>query len=110
VVVEVEADGVELSIDRAVPLGLILNEAARNSVKHAFGDEGGRIKVKLTSGVGHGEAKLTIRDNGRGYEKPGKNGSGLRLISSLAAQVGGELRHSSTTDGTEVTVTFPVLG
>ncbi len=39
--IDVECDELELSIDRAVPLGLILNEAATNSIKHAFGSEGG---------------------------------------------------------------------
>ena len=110
VVVEIEADDIELSMDRAVPLGLILNEAATNSVKHAFGEEGGRISVKLTGGVGYGEARLTISDNGRGYDEPSNNGSGLRLISSLAVQAGGELQQSSGKDGTVVSVTFPVIG
>ena len=49
--IDVQADELELSIDRAVPLGLILNEAATNSLKHAFGpDAGGRISVKLVAG------------------------------------------------------------
>jgi two-component system, sensor histidine kinase PdtaS len=52
-----EADELELSIDRAVPLGLILNEAATNSLKHAFGpDGGGRSNVKLVAGVGYGKS------------------------------------------------------
>lgn len=55
---------VELAIDQAVPLGLILNEAVRNSIKHAFEEAGGRISVKLTAGVGYGEARLTVEDNG----------------------------------------------
>jgi two-component sensor histidine kinase len=55
----VQTDELELSIDRAVPLGLILNEAATNSLKHAFGpDAGGRISVKLVAGVGYGEGHI----------------------------------------------------
>jgi signal transduction histidine kinase len=65
--VEMQADELELSIERAVPLGLILNEIATNSIKHAFGpDGGGRITVKLIAGVGYGEARLSVADNGRG--------------------------------------------
>ena len=60
--VHVESDELELTIDRAVPLGLILNEIATNSIKHAFGPEGGSIKVSLAGSVGHGEARLTAAD------------------------------------------------
>ena len=109
VAVEVEADEIELAIDRAVPLGLILNEAVTNSVKHAFGEAGGRISVKLTAGVGYGEARLTVADNGRGIQNPRSGGSGLRLISSLARQLGGEVEQASSDQGTPTTVTFPVI-
>ena len=78
--VEVQADELELSIERAVPLGLILNEIATNSIKHAFGPEGGgRITVKLVAGVGYGEARLSVADNGRGIKEHNPTGSGLKL-------------------------------
>ena len=48
--VDVESDELELSIDRALPVGLILNETAMNSIKHAFGPDGGRITVRLVGG------------------------------------------------------------
>jgi two-component system, sensor histidine kinase PdtaS len=99
----------ELAIDRAVPLGLILNEAVTNSIKHAFGDEGGRVSVKLISGVGYGEARLTVADNGRGIQDPRPEGSGQRLIASLARQIGGELEQDSSDEGTTTSVTFPVI-
>ena len=47
-----------LSIDRAVPLGLI---QAR-----VWPDAGGQMSVKLVAGVGYGEARLRVADNGRG--------------------------------------------
>ncbi len=40
--VDVQSDELELGIDRALPVGLILNEAAMNSIKHAFGPDGGQ--------------------------------------------------------------------
>ena len=83
--VDVQADELELSIDRAVPLGLILNEIATNSIKHAFGpDGGGRISVKLMAGVGYGEARLSVADNGRGVKKDNPKGTGLKLVAALA--------------------------
>ena len=80
-----QADELELSIERAVPLGLILNEIATNSIKHAFGpDAGGRITVKLVAGVGYGEARLSVADNGRGIKQHNPTGTGLKLIVALA--------------------------
>ncbi len=45
--VDVECDELELAIDRALPVGLILNETAMNSIKHAFGAEGGQDQRKF---------------------------------------------------------------
>ena len=109
VAIETELDQVELSIDRAVPLGLILNEASMNSLKHAFRHRGGRITVRLQAGVGYGEARLTIADNGRGMKEPATSGSGLKLIASLARQIGGDLEQHSSERGTSISVVFPVI-
>jgi two-component sensor histidine kinase len=107
--IDVECDELELTIDRALPVGLILNETAMNSIKHAFGAEGGRIKVTLVGGIGFGEARLTMADNGRGIQNPNENGSGLKLISSLARQIGGTVDQSSSGSGTTTTLTFPLI-
>ena len=108
--VEVQADELELSIDRAVPLGLILNEIATNSIKHAFGpDGGGRIIVKLVAGVGYGEGRLTVTDNGCGIKGDNSTGSGLKLIAALARQIGGSIDQDSSDAGTTTCLTFPVI-
>ncbi len=120
VALDIEADEVELSIDRAVPLGLILNEAATNSAKHAFpahagggggahGGSGGRITIKLKAGIGFGEGRLTVSDNGHGIQKKNPTGSGLKLIESLARQIGGQVEIESSSSGTTTTVTFPII-
>ncbi|WP_292121077.1 histidine kinase dimerization/phosphoacceptor domain -containing protein [Mesorhizobium sp.] len=107
--IELAADELELSIERAVPLGLILNEAAMNSVKHAFGAKGGRIVVKLESGIGYGEARLTVADNGRGIQNPRPGGSGQKLIQALVRQMGGNVQQESSAAGTTITLIFPVI-
>jgi two-component sensor histidine kinase len=107
--IDVESDELELSIDRALPVGLILNEAAMNSIKHAFGSDGGRIKVHLVGGVGYGEARLSVSDNGHGIQKSNEHGSGLKLIASLAKQIGGTIHQQSADTGTTTTLTFPLM-
>src|SRR6478735_3189018 len=105
-----QADELELSIDRAVPLGLILNEIATNSIKHAFGpDGGGRISVKLVAGVGYGEARLSVVDNGRGVKEDNPKGTGLKLVAALARQIGGTIDQESSKEGTTTCLTFPVI-
>jgi two-component sensor histidine kinase len=106
--VDVECDELEMGIDRALPVGLILNEIAMNSIKHAFGPEGGNIKVTLAGGIGFGEARLTVSDNGRGIRNPNERGSGLKLIASLARQIGGSIDQKSD-KGTTVMLTFPLM-
>jgi two-component system, sensor histidine kinase PdtaS len=106
---KVESDELEISIDRALRVGLILNEVTMNSIKHAFGPNGGSIKVRLVGGVGFGEARLTVSDNGRGIQKSNGNGSGLRLIRSLARQIGGAITQQSGSSGTTTTLTFPLM-
>lgn len=109
VAIEVEVHEIDLSIDRAVALGLILNEAATNSVKHAFDAAGGRIMVSLQAGVGYGEARLTVADNGKGIKDPDPTGSGLKLIESLARQLGGQVTQDSSAKGTTTSIVFPVI-
>jgi two-component system, sensor histidine kinase PdtaS len=107
--VDVESDELDLSIDRALPVGLILNETAMNSIKHAFGPDGGRITVRLVGGIGFGEARLTVSDNGRGIINVNENGSGLKLIASLARQIGGTIEQESTDSGATTILTFPLI-
>ena len=107
--VDVESDELDLSIDRALPVGLILNETAMNSIKHAFGPDGGRITVRLVGGIGFGEARLTVSDNGRGIINVSENGSGLKLIASLARQIGGTIEQESSDSGATTILTFPLI-
>ena len=107
--VDVETDELELSIDRAGPIGLILNETAINSIKHAFGPQGGRISVSLEGGIGYGEARLIVTDNGRGIGNRSEHGSGLKLITSLAKQIGGTIEQKSSDSGTTTSLRFPLI-
>jgi len=103
-------DEVELIIDRAVPVGLILNELATNSIKYAFaGGKGGRVVVELTAGLVYGQARMTVSDNGVGIKANAVLGSGTGLIDSLGRQIGGTVVREEAERGTRVTLTFPVI-
>jgi len=78
---------VHLAPKQAGAVGLILNELATNSVKHAP-RPGERIRLSLSTSQGDGEVCLEYRDNGLGYPEDvlqGKReGMGLYLIEALA--------------------------
>jgi two-component system, sensor histidine kinase PdtaS len=109
IAINVEADDIDLLIDRAVPLGLVVNEAVTNSAKHAFDGGTGAVAVRLVAGVGRGEARLSISDNGKGIDPSHPAGSGTRLIKSLAAQIGGQVEQESSKQGTTTTLQFPII-
>ena len=94
-----------LSIDVAVPLGLILNELITNSFKYAF-KEVARPSIILRFKKGAEQSVLTYADNGSGL--PGgisidrSKSLGLKLVSRLSKQLSG----SATYMKSEFTIYF----
>jgi two-component sensor histidine kinase/putative methionine-R-sulfoxide reductase with GAF domain len=107
IAIEVDADVAGIPLDRAVPVGLIVNELVTNSVKYAFDEEGGIINVVFRVNTTIGEGEVSVRDNGRGMGPPRKGALGLRLAESLAGQLGGRLNTSAVPKGTLTILTFP---
>lgn len=94
--------------DRAVSLGLVLNELVTNAAKHAFeGRDSGSIRVSFAA-VGSGW-RLTVSDDGNGIDpetlaKGRDGGLGQRLVEAFAKQAGGTIATESGPEGTTVTV------
>jgi len=90
-----DVQDVRLSIDTAIPFGLIINELVTNALKHAFpqGREG-EIKVSLTP-TRDGGVRLSVADTGIGIpahvdiEKT--TSLGLQLVSILTHQLVGTI-------------------
>jgi two-component sensor histidine kinase len=103
-----------LQVDMAVNCGLILNELAGNSIKHAFPDgSGGEVSVVLEHDPAAGAVCLRVRDNGVGLpEDPDWRQSsslGLRLVQMLAGQLRGTVQTvtgSGPGSGTEFQLRF----
>lgn len=84
---------VALDVSYSVPIGLTLNEAVTNAIKHAF-SEAGTIAVSLKE-TGTRQLTLTIEDNGRGFPalklESERQSMGLMLMNILSEQLEGEL-------------------
>ena len=96
--------------DRAVSIGLMVNELVTNAVKHAFsGRDQGHIDVRFEqAGAGW---LLTVADDGTGISAAAKQegregGLGQRLIDAFARQARGVVATESTSAGTSVRVTL----
>jgi PAS domain S-box-containing protein len=103
-----------LPVEMAVPCGLILNELATNSLKHAFpGGRGGEVTVTLEHDTATGAVCLHLRDNGVGLPADldwrQTNSLGLRLVQMLAKQMRGTVE-TAPGPGTEFQINFNVKG
>lgn len=95
---DLQVDDVEIASDTAIPLGLIINEFATNSLKYAFPGEDRPDNAAIMVRVNEGEGKLKVRmsDNGRGLPPhattalPG-SGTGIALIEGLSRQIGAKV-------------------
>ena len=106
---EVES-GVTLSLDQAIPCGLIVNELISNALKYAFKEQ---KDARITIGVKKIEKKIkiSIADNGIGFPKQidfkNTESLGLQLVVSLVEQLSGKIKLEKT-KGTKFTIIFKV--
>ena len=112
VVIEVDAEPLEIDSDRAVPFGLLVNELATNAIKHAFPDGKGRVVLRAKK-IGD-ELELTVADDGVGMKAngstkiPEKRGSDYVAI-FIRQLSGTSIVSGSEGTGTIVRVRLPLL-
>lgn len=110
-----DAAPVEVGLDVAVPLGLLLNEIVSNSLKHAFPDgRHGTIRISLAPLAsapqrGDNTLQLVVRDDGIGLppeaERTSRPTLGLKLAAALSEQLLASLTLENR-DGACVSLTF----
>lgn len=110
--VSIKADEIKLSIDRAVPFAMILNELIVNSYVHAFKDLTiGTIFIEIRRGDGH--IMLAVRDNGIGlpadFNSSELNSLGMKLIHTLTRQLQGEFSVETKEKKTGFVLRMPIL-
>ena len=97
----VEVDNLLLTIDKAIPMGLIINELVSNSLKYAF-PEGRRGRIGIELHAGEGEPfSLRVSDDGVGLpdevDVDSAESLGLRLVTSLVGQLRARVSVDRTT-------------
>jgi two-component system, sensor histidine kinase PdtaS len=104
--IEFAMEKLNVDIDTAVPLGLIVNELLTNTLKYAFPDkQSGSIRIKLEKQTGD-ILHLEVSDNGIGKSGITQGtGFGGQLISLLTRQLNGSMKEE-TKNGTRVLFDF----
>jgi PAS domain S-box-containing protein len=92
---DIQSEKVNLSIDLAIPSGLIINELVSNSLKYAFPNgRSGKIGLKLCSNE-KGEILISVNDDGIGFPKDidysNTKSLGLQLVNTLVRQIDGTI-------------------
>lgn len=102
-----KAEPVEIDPDRAVAIGIIVNELVMNAVKYAYPDGPGAIQVELT--VSGDDLELSITDYGVGLNvksDPRSTGMGQRIVGAMAAKLSSEAERDPSHDGTRIVLRF----
>jgi len=107
-----KAAPVEIDPDRAVAIGIIVNELVMNAVKYAYTDCAGPIHVELHSEGD--ELVLSIADDGVGLDARADAGSdrrstgmGQRIVGAMAAKLEATVERDQGHVGTRIVLRFP---
>ena len=107
--IELTADPVRVETDRAVPIGLMVNELVTNALKYAYPPGlPGQVRVALRQ---HAEGlRLVVEDDGVGYPQPdaAPKGSGLGslIVGSMAQSLKAGVELDRTHHGTRFVVSL----
>jgi two-component sensor histidine kinase len=102
-----KAQQIEIDPDRAVAIGIIVNELVMNAVKYAYPDGAGPIHVELTAQGD--DLVLAIADDGVGLNvksDPRSTGMGQRIVSAMATKLEASVERDPAHAGTRIVVRF----
>lgn len=98
---------IDLNVNMAMQLGIMLNEILTNSLKYAFDETKSPEISILLKQIETDKFELQVKDNGRGIvENVQKKTFGISLIESIAGKINGLLKISSDKSGTSYSIIF----
>jgi len=101
------SEPVQVDPDRAVAIGIIVNELVMNAVKYAYPDGAGPIHVELTTK--DDQIELSITDEGVGLNvraDPRSTGMGQRIVAAMASKLEASVERDPAHSGTRMIVRF----
>jgi len=109
----VDIRDVYLDINRAIPLGLIVNELVTNAMKHGFKrKKSGEVSVRMKEERAGKKSKfeLAVSDTGEGvpegFDFKQTESFGMQLVTDLVTQLEGNIEFNRKDQGTEFVIKF----
>jgi two-component sensor histidine kinase len=102
-----KAEPIEIDPDRAVAIGIIVNELVMNAVKYAYPDGAGPIHVSLTAQGD--DLLLSIAHDGVGLDVKSdrhSTGMGQRIVVAMASKLEASVERDPTHAGTRIVLRF----
>ena len=97
-----------ISTDRAVRVGLVVNELIVNATKYAYDGAPGPVTIRLEQQQEH--LRLVVADHGKGQSgKTEGTGFGSRMLTSLVHSLGGSLDQRDNQPGLRAVMTCPIM-
>jgi two-component sensor histidine kinase len=110
---DIDLANIRLATDRAISVGIIVTELVTNSLKYAYPEGVGPIRVRLQP-LPDDKVLLSVADAGVGYQANGTAGAhtaqgtgvGSRIVDAMAKSLGGALKIDSGPNGTQASIVF----
>jgi two-component sensor histidine kinase/Flp pilus assembly protein TadD len=92
---KIHCDAVSIDVDKAIPIGLILNELVSNALKYAFDKHPAPALEIHVQEPRAGEVRIDVRDNGVGMgpqkTREGSGSFGLKMVNMLIKELKGKV-------------------
>jgi PAS domain S-box-containing protein len=101
-IIEFSGEKLWIANERAISIALIVNELATNSLKYAYPEGAGIVRVKVAR-VGENRLELVVEDEGVGlgenFASRQNESLGLMMAQTMARQLGGEIANTKVERG-----------
>jgi two-component sensor histidine kinase len=111
--IRLEAEALQIHTDKAVSLGVIVNELVSNACKYAYGEgEPGEVRVRFRRDPSGDVDKfmLEVEDDGCGLSDEGPKGTGVgsKLISAMAHSLASSMSYDKAHQGCRAVLIAPL--
>ena len=111
-IIRLEAEALQLHTDKAVSLGVIVNELVSNACKYAYDDgQSGEIRVRFARDGEMPKFRLEVEDDGCGLDDddgPRGTGLGSKLIAAMAKSLSSAIEYDRGHGGCRAVLVAPL--